>query len=64
MVGYAPQRVLFWDHELEGEENTFGLAPSFQAFLAAMKPLTPEDVPAGNVVKAWIDPEFLKSLEK
>ena len=56
--------VIFWDHELDQGKNTFKLAPSFQDFLNAMKPLTPEDVPTGNVVKAWIDPEFLKSLKE
>ena len=56
--------VLFWDHELEGEDNTVVVASSFEEFLLSLKPFSPENVRLGKVISAWIDPEFLKSLKK
>lgn len=61
--------VYYWDHELEGLGVRKALRPvskSFGDFLAGLTPFSTEDVDASGVTvtRAWIDPEFLRSLNK
>lgn len=55
--------VVFWDHETE---QVFELAESFDGFLQCLRPFGIDDIglkPA-QVIDAWIDPDFLKSITK
>lgn len=56
--------VFFWDHE-EPERDT-KLASNFSGFIELLGPFDPASVELkpGQVKSAWIDPEFLKSLDK
>jgi hypothetical protein len=56
--------VFFWDHEMP--EHIVELAPSFGAFLDVLKPfdISQIQLKPGQVKRAWIDPEFLKSLNQ
>ncbi len=62
--------VYFWDHELESELNVESplaqLATTFDEFLSILQPFDPESVELepGQVESAWIDPEFLRSLNE
>jgi hypothetical protein len=65
--------VFYWDHELEAADgapptwaNMFLLAPTFADFLEGLREFDPSKVELkpGQVKKAWIDPDFLKSLKK
>jgi hypothetical protein len=51
----------FWDHELEDPPTP--LAPSLDEFLAGLERAErPPNLKAGQLISAWIDPEFLASL--
>lgn len=56
--------VFFWDHEVP--KNIIQIAPSFEAFLNLLEPfdLKKIELKPGQVKKVWIDPEFLKRLNK
>jgi hypothetical protein len=56
--------VFFWDHE--APDLTHKLSSDIQSFLGALRPFDASSVKLapGQVKKAWIDPEFLKSLSK
>lgn len=58
----ADGQIAFWDHEM-AEVAT--LANSFDSFLAALTPFNVDDVELkpGQVKNAWIDPDFLQSLD-
>jgi hypothetical protein len=65
--------VYFWDHELESEEgvtatfsNLFLVGSSFDNFLAKLKSFDSSQVrlKPGQVKKAWVNPDFLKSLKE
>jgi hypothetical protein len=54
--------VFFWDHELP--DNLIRLSDSFFSFLESLDPFDIKTIKLkpGQVKKAWIDPDFLKSL--
>ncbi len=54
--------VFFWDHELP--DDMIRIADDFDAFLETLEPFDPSSVvlKPEDVKKAWIDPDFLKSL--
>jgi len=54
--------VFFWDHERP--DNLIRLGDSFLAFLELLKPfdVSAVELKPGQVKKAWINPDFLKSL--
>lgn len=56
--------VSFWDHELP--DSPTKLADSFQSFLDLLEPFDASTIQMkpGQVISAWIDPDFLKSLKK
>lgn len=56
--------VYFWDHE-KPADMTF-LADSFDAFFSSIKPFDVIDVnlKPGQVISAWVDPDFLKDLNE
>ncbi len=56
--------VFFWDHEDPATDYT--LANTFSVFLDMLAPFDSNDVQLkpGQVKSAWIDPEFLKSLDR
>ncbi|MBZ2188660.1 SMI1/KNR4 family protein [Alcanivorax sp. JB21] len=56
--------VFFWDHE-EPKRDT-KLADSFSRFIELLEPFDPGSVELkpDQVKSAWIDPEFLKSLDQ
>lgn len=60
----AQGEILFWDHELP--EEMLKIADSFDHFLDSLKPFDINSVKLkpGQVQKAWIDPNFLKSLQE
>ncbi|NOI67057.1 SMI1/KNR4 family protein [Vibrio sp. 99-8-1] len=55
--------VYFWDHEEPSQE--FLLAKGIYKFLEKLEAFDPESVVLkdGQIESAWIDPDFLKSLE-
>jgi hypothetical protein len=55
--------VYFWDHERP--ESPIKIAENFRSFLSAIEPFDIASVKLkpGQVKKAWIDPDFLKSLK-
>jgi len=55
--------IFFWDHEIEGGLSK--LADSFDAFLDMIAPLDASAIQptSGKVIRAWIDPDFLKQLD-
>ncbi len=55
--------VFFWDHEQP--ENIIKLANSFHFFLELLEPFDVNSIKLkpNQVKKAWIDPDFLKSLQ-
>lgn len=55
--------VFFWDHEVEVPVK---LADTFRSFLELLEPFDVSTVKLkpGQVIKAWVDPDFLKSLKK
>lgn len=65
-------KVFFWDHELEADEgeaatfsNLFKIGNSFTDFFENLKKFDTSQVQLkpGQVKRAWIDPEFLRSLK-
>lgn len=54
--------VFFWDHEQP--EKPVQLARDFRSFLELLEPfdINSIELKQGQVMKAWIDPDFLKSL--
>lgn len=65
--------VYFWDHELEDEEenlpswkNMFYLAESFKDFMNKLRRFNPDEIELepGQVLEVWVDPEFLKEINK
>jgi hypothetical protein len=58
----AEGAVFFWDHE-QPEPPTL-LASDFASFLNMLEPFDPASIKLrpGQVKRAWIDPDFLKSL--
>lgn len=56
--------VFFWDHE--EPERDMKLADSFSRFIELLEPFDPNSVELrpGQVKSAWIDPDFLKSLDQ
>jgi hypothetical protein len=55
--------VYFWDHEQP--DNATKLASSFESFLDLLEPFDVSTIKLkpGQVKKAWIDPDFLKSIQ-
>ena len=59
--------IYFWDHEVAPPaQGLHPVADSLEAFLNALQPFDPGSVVLreGQVVKAWIDPDFLKDQKK
>lgn len=56
--------VYFWDHEQP--ENITKLADNFRSFLDLLQPfdISTIKLKLDQVKKAWIDPDFLKSLQE
>lgn len=56
--------IFFWDHEEPDTKHR--LADNFAEFFEMLSPFDPEEVTLkpGQVKKAWIDPDFLKSLDQ
>ncbi len=56
--------VFFWDHELV--TPLIRIAKDFSAFLESLEPFPMEAVKLepGQVIRAWIDPEFLRKLKR
>jgi hypothetical protein len=56
--------VSYWDHEQP--DSPTELAESFLSFLDLLEPFdaTAVELKPGQVISAWIDPDFLKSLKK
>ncbi|MES2995957.1 MAG: SMI1/KNR4 family protein [Verrucomicrobiota bacterium] len=54
--------VYFWDHERP--ESMTRLAENFSSFLGVLKPfdISSINLKPGQVMKAWIDPDFLKKM--
>jgi hypothetical protein len=54
-------RVFFWDHETAGLPQ---LSSDFDSFLSLLEPFNIDDIKLkpGQLKSAWIDPDFLKSL--
>lgn len=56
-------RIYFWDHEEPYEQ--IELAPGMNAFLELLEPDSNSvQLKEGQVISAWVDPEFLKELKK
>jgi cell wall assembly regulator SMI1 len=55
--------VFFWDHE---QPDKLRLAKSWNEFLQMLRPfdVSKVELRPEQVIKAWIDPEFLKRLRK
>lgn len=55
--------VFFWDHEVA--EQSEKLAADFAEFLERLEPFDPKTVELKpeQILDAWIDPDFLKSLK-
>jgi hypothetical protein len=55
--------IFFWDHEVP--DGIIKVADGFQQFVDGLQPFDPATVPLdpGRVVEAWIDPDFLQSLD-
>jgi hypothetical protein len=69
--GYG--NVLFWDHEKEllhdhdiDVEHLEFISKSFNEFIDLIRPYNPddEDLSSYEVKEAWIDPDFLKEINK
>jgi len=60
----AEGAVFFWDHE-QPEPPTL-LATEFASFLDMLEPFDPSSIKLrpGQVKSAWLDPDFLKSLDQ
>ncbi len=60
----ADGSVFFWDHE-QPERPTL-LASDFASFVNMLEPFDPTSIKLrpGQVTSAWIDPDFLKSLDQ
>ena len=60
----ASGAVFFWDHEIR--DDMIKIADSFGAFLDILEPFDASSIKLkpGQVMKAWIDPDFLKGLQK
>lgn len=65
--------VYFWDHELETDEgdpptwdNMFFLSDSFEGFLQMLQKFDPSkiELKPEQVLEVWVDPEFLKEINK
>lgn len=56
--------IFFWDHERP--DDLINLADDLHAFLELLEPFDASAIKLqpGQVKKAWIDPDFLKSLGK
>jgi len=56
--------VRFWDHEVDGEDEE--IAADVPELLVKLMPAHSEDpqLTPGQVKHAWIDPDFLKDLQK
>lgn len=64
-IDAAVGAVYFWDHELP--TPPVQLAPDFAAFIQeVLEPFDPGSIKLkpGQVISAWIDPDFLKSLKQ
>lgn len=57
-------QVIFWDHELP--DTLAVLAENFTAFLKLLQPfdVSKVEIRPGQLKSAWIDPEFLKEIDK
>ena len=57
------ESVYFWDHEQPNPATP--IASDFTAFIEMLKPFDPSSIKLrpGQVKSAWIDPDFLKSLD-
>lgn len=57
-------KIYFWDHELPDDE--FELAADIYTFVNGLAPLdqTQIDASEGHGGQAWIDPDFVRELEK
>lgn len=53
--------VFYWDHELEGDY--LKIASDLSGFLSLLEPFDPSSVETGEVISAWIDPDFLQELK-
>ena len=55
--------VFFWDHE--DPASKYPLAKTFSEFIELLRPFDPEEITLSpdQVKKAWIDPDFLRSLK-
>lgn len=55
--------IAFWDHETE---KVHPAAKDFDALLSGLQPFSVDDVEMDpdQVLEAWIDPDFLKSLNE
>lgn len=62
-IDAASGAVYFWDHEQP--TPPVQMASDFAAFVEMLEPFDPSSIKLkpGQVKSAWIDPDFLKSLE-
>ena len=60
----AQGAVFFWDHELV--EPLTKIASDFDSFLDQLMPFDPSSIKLNpsQIKKAWVNPEFLKSLKE
>ncbi len=63
-IDVASRAVYFWDHEQP--IPPVRIASDFAAFIEMLEPFDPGSVELkpGQVISAWIDPEFRKSLDQ
>lgn len=56
--------VFFWDHE--SPDELVEIAGDFESFVSMLKPFNVDDIELkpGQLQSAWIDPDFLKSLNE
>jgi hypothetical protein len=54
-------QVTYWDHETDLETP---LSKTLEDFLAALWEGTPVKLNPGDVIKVWIDPDFLREQKK
>jgi hypothetical protein len=61
-VDAACGAVYFWDHEQP--TPSVQIASDFAAFVELLRPFDPDSIKLmpGQVMSAWIDPDFLKSV--
>ena len=58
-------KIYFLDHEFaESSEDLIEAAETFDQFIGSIQNLDIEDIPKDPEMKVWVDPEFLKEIQK